>query len=137
MRLRLRVALPVAIVAGLAACGPPATGQTRSRTSPIVGDATHGAQLYASRCGACHSIDANRVGPMHRGVVGRRVATAPGFHYSPALAARAFVWTPDNLDTWLQGPTRFVPGTAMGISVPSAQDRADIIAYLRTQTKPR
>lgn len=133
MSFRPRVVLPAAIVAVLAACGPPAVGQARGQAP----SAAHGAQLYASRCGACHSIDTNRVGPMHRGVVGRRVATASGFHYSRALAARNFVWTRENLDAWLQGPTRFVPGTAMGISVPSAQDRADIIAYLGTQTTAR
>ena len=35
------------------------------------GDATRGEQVYESRCMACHSLDANRVGPMHRGVYGR------------------------------------------------------------------
>ena len=36
------------------------------------GDATRGEQVYESRCMACHWLDANRVGPMHRGVYGRR-----------------------------------------------------------------
>ncbi|MFT3727807.1 MAG: cytochrome c family protein [Terricaulis sp.] len=112
----------------------PTTAQTAARSSqPSAGDPTHGGALYQSRCGACHSIDANRIGPLHRGVVGRRVASVAGFHYSAALAARTFVWTEANLDRWLQSPTQFVPGTAMGISVPNAQDRADIIAYLKTQ----
>ena len=39
------------------------------------GDAAHGQQIYESRCIACHSPDANRVGPMHRGVFGRKAGS--------------------------------------------------------------
>ncbi|HCK84077.1 MAG TPA: hypothetical protein DHW63_06050 [Hyphomonadaceae bacterium] len=92
--------------------------------------------LYETRCSACHSIDNNRVGPAHRGVVGRRSGTAPGFTYSAALRRLNVAWTPANIDRWLTNPTAMAPGTAMGISVPSAQDRADIIAYLATQRAP-
>ena len=41
------------------------------------GDAIRGEQLYESRCMACHSLDANRVGPMHRGVYGRKAGSVP------------------------------------------------------------
>lgn len=54
--------------------------------SPVpAGDAQRGEQLYLARCGACHSLDSNGAGPRHRGVVGRRVASVPGFSYSTAL----------------------------------------------------
>ncbi len=120
------------------ALAPFATAQTRVHPpqQPAIGDPMRGASLYQSRCGACHSIDANRIGPAHRGVVGRRVATAPGFHYSAALSARSFVWDQRNLDLWLQNPTQFVPGTSMGVRVADVQERADIIAYLRAQAAP-
>lgn len=133
-RIAPRLALIVALTFAL-----PAIAQTSAHPpqQPMAGDPARGGRLYQSRCGACHSIDANRIGPAHRGVFGRRVATAPGFHYSPALAARRFVWDEHNLDAWLQSPTRFVPGTAMGIGVPDAQERTDIIAYLRTQSAGR
>jgi len=39
-------------------------------------DAAHGQELYESRCGGCHSLDANRVGPAHRGVYGRKAGSS-------------------------------------------------------------
>ncbi len=96
------------------------------------GNAARGATLYQQRCGACHSMDANRVGPMHRGVYGRRSGAVPGFHYSPALQRLGVTWNDTTLDRWLAGPTRMAPGTTMGIVTPNTQDRADIIAYLRS-----
>ena len=122
-------ALAMLATASLAAAQPSPPPVPRAPA----GDLARGESLYQSRCGACHSLDANRIGPAHRGVIGRRAATAPGFHYSTALAARSFVWNERNLDQWLQNPTAFVPGTSMGVRVPAAQDRADIIAYLRAQ----
>lgn len=95
------------------------------------GDAGRGAQLYKRVCAACHSLDANRIGPMHRGVVGRPVASVDGFRYSKALSGQSFIWDEATLDKWLENPPALVPDTAMGIRVRSAEDRADIIAYLR------
>ena len=66
---------------------------------------------------------------------GRKAASAPDFSYSKALKASGLVWTPAELDRFLTSPKTAVPGTAMPVSTPSAQDRADIIAYLAT-TKP-
>ncbi len=99
--------------------------------APPVGDVARGERLYGGRCGFCHSLDSNRFGPRHRGVYGRRVASVPDFRYSKALAARAFVWNADTLDAWLADSKRFAPGTSMGVRIASAQDRADLIAYLR------
>src|ERR1700722_12157978 len=65
-------------------------------------DAAIGKSLYEAKCSACHSVDANRTGPLHRGVVGRPVASVPGFTYSPALQRLGGVWTPERLDLWLQ-----------------------------------
>jgi cytochrome c len=95
------------------------------------GDAARGERLYAARCGACHSLDANRIGPRHRGVVGRRAASLSDFNYSPALRRLDTTWDAASLDRWLTNPAAMAPGTAMGIRVAAAQERADIIAYLR------
>ena len=92
-----------------------------------------GAQLYQARCGSCHSLDANRVGPAHRGVVGRRAGTAPGYRYSPALAASGIIWTEQNLDRWLQGTQKMVPGAKMSLVVANLKERAAIIAYLKSE----
>ena len=48
--------------------------------------------LYESRCVGCRSVDHNRIGPMHRGVVGRKAEQCEGYDYSPALKASKIVW---------------------------------------------
>ncbi len=91
-----------------------------------------GAALYQSRCGGCHSLAANRIGPAHKGVVGRKAGMAPGFNYSPALKGSAIVWDAATLDQWLQGPPKLVRGTRMFFTVPNPAERAAIIAYLKS-----
>jgi cytochrome c len=116
----MRAALPAV---ALALWAPIAAGQA-------AGDAVRGQQLYASRCIACHSIDASRVGPAHRGVVGRKAGSVAGYEYSPAVKKSGIVWTTSTLDRWLADPEKTIPGQKMGYSVPEAKDRADLIAWL-------
>ena len=97
-------------------------------------DAERGKELYESRCIGCHSIDANRVGPAHRGVYGRKAGAVPDYDYSPALKRSKIVWNAKTLDRWLANPSALVPGTKMGFVVPQAKDRADLIEYLRSQS---
>lgn len=96
------------------------------------GDPVAGGKLYQA-CMGCHSLDENDVGPRHRGVVGRKAGTVPGYAYSPALKASGIVWTPDMLDRWLSGPQKLVPGAKMYFTVANPQNRADIIAFLAKQ----
>jgi cytochrome c len=98
------------------------------------GDATRGKQLYESRCMACHSLDANRVGPMHRGVYGRKAGSVPDFAYSVALTSSPIVWSDTTLNRWLTDPEALIPGQRMNIRVLSADDRADLIAFLRRES---
>ena len=95
-------------------------------------DAARGKQLYETRCIACHSIDANRVGPAHKGVFGRKAGGVKDYDYSPAVKASRIVWNAKTLDRWLADPGKLIPGTKMGYSVPEAKDRADLIEYLKT-----
>ena len=101
-------------------------------TSPAVGDAMRGAALYQTSCTACHAIDSNKVGPAHRGVMGRRVGSLPGYRYSEELARSRLRWTAQTLNLWLEDPEELVAGQRMGFQVESAQQRADLIAYLST-----
>ena len=96
------------------------------------GDPAHGREIYESRCVACHSPDANRVGPMHRGVFGRKAGSLPDYTYSKALKGTDFVWNDATLDRWLTNPQAFVPGQKMNFKVAKAEDRADLIAYLKS-----
>ena len=98
------------------------------------GDPAAGKALYASRCSACHSIDFNGTGPMHRNLFGRRAGSVPGFAYSAALKQSNVVWSEATLDRWLTDPEKFIPGQRMFISVPDAKERADLIAWLRVAT---
>jgi len=100
-------------------------------------DAAAGQALYQAKCGGCHSLDVNRIGPAHRGVVGRRIASAPGYDYSPALRKLAGVWTPNRLDQWLQGPQKLAPGSKMFFSLADSMQRRDIISYLGSVSEGR
>jgi cytochrome c len=59
-----------------------------------------------------------------------------GFNYSKAMQdkrAAGFTWTFDNLDHFLTSPRAFIPGTAMTFAgLPKPEDRANVIAYVRT-----
>lgn len=96
-------------------------------------------QAQSKKCLACHSLDKggpNKIGPDLWGVVDRPVAHHEGFSYSEAVKAFAEggkTWTYENLDHFLAGPKAFIPGTAMGFAgIKNDQDRADLVAYLRT-----
>jgi cytochrome c len=99
-------------------------------TSFAGGDADHGAKVYDD-CMACHSLQKNAVGPMHRGVFGRKAGAVAGYQYSAALKSSGLVWDAGTLDRWLTDPQALVPGTKMTFKLPSAQDRADVIEFLK------
>ena len=100
------------------------------------GDAARGEAIY-SRCFACHSLDANRTGPRHCGLLGRRAGGVPGFDYSPAMRASGIVWDAKSLDRFLANPAAVVPGTSMGYAgIADAQERADLIAFLKDARCP-
>lgn len=133
---------------GLTAFSVPVIAQTQTQTqvpvkaavasaarewvTPGPGDVPHGEALYQSRCTACHAIDSNKIGPAHRGVMGRRVGSLLGYKYSDELAHSRLRWTPQTLNAWLEDPEELVPGQRMGFQVDNAQERADLIAYLAT-----
>jgi cytochrome c len=94
------------------------------------GDAAHGAKVYHD-CMLCHSLDKNGIGPSHRDVFGRRAGSVPNYAYSAALKGSSIVWNETTLDQWLSNPQALVPGTKMMFSVGNAQDRADVIAFLK------
>jgi cytochrome c len=120
--------LAISVIAGQA--GHAATLPRAAK--PLVGNAVRGQSLYQS-CTGCHSLDENEVGPKHRGVVGRRAGTVPGYVYSAALKKSNIVWDKPALDRWLAGPQKAVPGSKMFFTVSNPQSRADIIAYLAQQ----
>jgi len=90
-----------------------------------------GERLYQERCGACHSLDEHGAGPKHRGLLGRKAGSQPGFAYSAALVASEIVWSQQTLDRWIANPNALVPGNKMIVQLANEPaDRAAIVAYL-------
>lgn len=99
------------------------------------GNAAKGKEIFA-RCAMCHS-DAkggpNKIGPNLWGVVGRKAGTEAGFNYSAALKGSGLTWTDENLEKWVMGPAKMVPGTKMMFAGLSNHSQAeDVTAYLAT-----
>ncbi|MAS87285.1 MAG: cytochrome c family protein [Micavibrio sp.] len=87
-------------------------------------------------CAACHDFTKggpNRVGPGLWNVVNRDIGSHEGFAYSAELSEAEGNWTYDNLNAFLYKPKEAHPGTKMNfIGLKKTQDRADLIAWLRT-----
>jgi cytochrome c len=99
------------------------------------GDANAGADVFKSECSECHSVQAghNKKGPSLFGIVGRKAASLPDYHYSDALLARTdWVWTAERLQSYLSQPAKQTnPGTKMKYSgLDDPKQRDDLISYL-------
>jgi len=100
------------------------------------GDAANGEKIFA-KCKACHAVEAgkNMVGPSLSGLFGRTAGTAAGYSYSDAMKSSGIVWSEETLFKYLEKPKDMVPGTKMAFpGLKEAQDRNDVIAYLKKAT---
>ena len=107
-------------------------GLAQAATAPA-GDPVKGKAMFNQQCMLCHSAAAGQEGaaPSLFGVVGRKAASDAGFTgYSRALKASGLTWNKANLDTFLSGPAKLVPGTAMPITLKDPADRANVVSYL-------
>ena len=105
------------------------------------GDAAKGKAAFA-KCGICHQVGPGAktlVGPELNGIVGRKAASVADFAaYSAGmkkLGESGFVWTEENMDKWIADPKAMIPDSMMSLAfpgIPDANERADIIAYLKT-----
>ncbi len=97
-----------------------------------------GKALYQQQCFICHTIDKggiNKVGPNQWDVVGRKKASHEGFSYSEAMKAKGGEWSYEDINHMIFKPQAFVKGTKMAFAgLPKEQDRADLIAFLRTMS---
>jgi cytochrome c2 len=96
-------------------------------------------EAKAKICTTCHDFTKggpNKIGPNLYGVVGRPIASHEGYEYDDAMkkfAQEANTWTFDHLNTFIHDPKATVPGTKMAFAgLKNDQERADVIAYLRT-----
>ena len=91
----------------------------------------HGKELFEKRCSGCHALDKEKEGPRLRGVYGRMSGTVASFQYSKALKTAHITWDATSLDKWLTDPEKLVPDSDMAFQLVRAEERTDIIAYLK------
>jgi cytochrome c len=99
-----------------------------------------GAEMFQA-CAACHTLTpdgGNRAGPTLHGLFGRRIATAPGYNFSPALRKLDIVWGAETISKLFEiGPSRYTPGTKMPEQViGNASDREALVRFLERATRP-
>ena len=131
MKMRSRCALAAAALAFAFAAGA-------AQAQMPAGDAAKGEDVF-KKCTACHSIEAgkHKVGPSLHGVVGRQAGSTDFARYV-GLKGADIVWTEENLYEYLADPTAFVksktqnPRSGMAYKLPKPEERADVIAYLKT-----
>lgn len=100
-------------------------------------DVEKGRALFASNCDGCHLIEPNKAskqfGPNLWQVVGRDKASVSAPKYSKTLQAWEGVWTYEDLNIYLYGPTLTTPGVLMEIpGFADETERVNLIGYLRT-----
>lgn len=115
--------------------GPAPVAEKPVEIAPYIAaaDLKQGEQLLG-RCTSCHTFkkgESNGVGPNQYGLVGRKVATAPGYTYSDAMKAKGGEWGFQELSEFLTSPQKYVPGTRMAYAgLKKPEERAALIAYI-------
>lgn len=100
-------------------------------------NADNGRDVF-KKCLACHTPakgGAHLVGPNLYGIVGRKIASAPGFEarYSDPMKAHGGSWTWEELAKYLHAPAQAIPGNKMVFAgVPDNTDLADLLAFMRS-----
>jgi cytochrome c len=114
-------------------------GTPEDPLAPYAGD--HGAEVFRA-CIACHTLspdEGNRAGPTLAGIFGRRIATLPGYNFSPALKKLDIVWTAETVSKLFEvGPAHYTPGTKMPEqTIGSPDDRKALVEFLAKATKKK
>lgn len=142
----MKFALKAAVLAAMVALVP--------ATALAEGDAKKGEKVF-NKCKACHKVGdkaRNGVGPVLNGIVGRKAGTGEKYKYSKLnhnAGEAGLVWTEENLMAYLPDPSAFLKKfleengkkdeakgrSKMTYKLKKEQDRADVIAYLKTFTK--
>ncbi len=114
--------------------GALALGALAASAAFAQGDAGKGKDVFQDQCTGCHVLTGEALtAPPLAGVYGRKAGTAT-FDYSDAMKKSAIVWNDASLSSFLSDPDKVVPGTAMMFNLSDAQQRDDVIAFLRTQS---
>lgn len=111
-----------------------ALGQGRSAATDVQADGSRGAEVFGA-CSVCHSLmpgDHSRAGPSLHDLFGRRIASAEGYEFSPALRGMDIIWTPETVaELFEYGPDAYTPGSRMPDQrVTDPADRQALVDYL-------
>ena len=129
LALRWNAKLSTADVRALSMLGKSAGGSEAALGG--AGDAARGKMVFEKRCTGCHAMAVNREGPRLAGVYGRKAGSVAGFTYSIGLKNLGVTWNDVTLERWLSDPDLVVKDNNMSFSVPKADERRDLIAYLK------
>jgi len=121
--------------AGLGIMAVLLAGSTLSISSQAQTTGRHGKELFEKRCGGCHALDRDKEGPRLGGVYGRAAGAITSFQYSGPLQNSKLTWTDETLDKWLADPEKLVHDSDMAFRVESADERREIISYLKSSGK--
>jgi cytochrome c len=96
-----------------------------------------GAAVFRA-CVACHTLtpdEGNKAGPTLSGIFGRKIASLPGYNFSPALKKLDIVWSPETVSKLFEiGPMAYTPGTKMPEQKIGAEDRDALVQFLAKAT---
>lgn len=114
----------------------PVVAPATAQATAMAGDVDTGSKTFRKKCMGCHTADkggANRTGPNLWGIVGKAKGASKGYRYSKNMSALGGVWTTEEISAFIAGPRTFLPDTKMTFpGLKSEQDRADVLAYLKT-----
>jgi cytochrome c len=94
----------------------------------------HGAEIFRA-CVACHTLkpdEGQKAGPTLWHIFGRRIATLPGYNFSPALKKLDIVWSKETVARLFEiGPAHYTPGTKMPEqTIGAEEDRKALVDFL-------
>ena len=98
----------------------------------------NGADVFRA-CVACHTLkpdEGQKAGPTLWHIFGRRIATLPGYNFSPALKKLDIVWSKETIAKLFEiGPSHYTPGTKMPEQTINAEgDRKALVDFLARVT---
>ena len=113
------------------------------------GDPVKGEKVF-KKCASCHMVgpDAKaKVGPPLNDLFGRTAGSVEGFKYGKSIVAAGeagLVWTDEEVFAYLKNPKKYLrkklddkkAKSKMAFKLKKDEQRADVIAYLKTFSKP-
>jgi len=106
------------------------------RVEDAMTDPGFGQNVFRRDCSLCHYAGPGSTGggqgPSLVGVMSKAAGSRSDFSYTKAMRDSGLVWDAATLDKFLANPSAVIPGTTMVVSVPQANNRRDLIAYLST-----